>query len=53
MQNTKIIIKTKSKSYPVYFGNETLNRLRPLIRKKLPNVKKYVLLVIKIYLQKY
>tara|TARA_B100000029_G_C17513515_1_gene937200 strand:- start:430 stop:1542 length:1113 start_codon:yes stop_codon:yes gene_type:complete len=40
MQNTKIIIKTKSKSYPVYFGNETLNRLRPLIRKKLPNVKK-------------
>ena len=40
MQNTKIIIKTKSKSYPVYFGNSTLNRLKPLIRKKLPNVKK-------------
>ena len=40
MENTKIIIKTKSKSYPVYFGNEILNTTGRLIKRNLPNVKK-------------
>ena len=40
MKNTKIIIKTKSKSYPIYFGDEILNTTHTLIKKNLPNVKK-------------
>ena len=40
MKNTKIIIKTKSKSYPVYFGNQTIASVGALIKKNLPNVKK-------------
>jgi len=40
MKNTKIIVKTKSKSYPVYFGNGILNTTGTLIKKNLPNVKK-------------
>ena len=40
MKNTKIIIKTKSKSYPVFFGNKILNTVGNKIKKKLPNVKK-------------
>ena len=40
MKNTKIIVKTKSKTYPIYFGNNILNTTGKLIKKKLPNVKK-------------
>ena len=40
MKNNKLIIKTKSKIYPVYFGNNILNIVGGLIKKKLPNVKK-------------
>ena len=40
MKNTKIIVKTKSKSYPVYFGDGILNTTGTLINKNLPNVKK-------------
>ena len=40
MKNTKFIIKTISKSYPIYFGNNILNAVGKLIKKKLPDVKK-------------
>ena len=40
MKNTKLIVKTKSKSYPIYFGNNILNTTGKLIKKNLPNVKK-------------
>jgi len=45
MKNTKIIVKTKSKSYPVYFGDGILNQTGKLINKNLPNVKKICLIV--------
>ena len=40
MKNTKIIVKTESKSYPIYFGNGIINTTGKLIQKNLPNVKK-------------
>ena len=40
MKNTKIVVNTRSKSYPIYFGDGNLNRTGTLIRKNLPNVKK-------------
>ena len=40
MKNTKFIVKTKSKSYPIYFGNNILNATGKLIRKNLPDVNK-------------
>ena len=40
MKNTKIIVNTRSKSYPIYFGNGIINATSTLIRKNLPNVKK-------------
>lgn len=40
MKNTKLIVKTKSKSYPIYFGNNILNTTGRLIKKNLPYVKK-------------
>ena len=40
MKNTKIIVKTKSKAYPIYFGDGIINKVSTLIRKNLPNVKK-------------
>jgi 3-dehydroquinate synthase len=40
MKNTKVIIKTPSVSYPVYFGNDIINFTGALIRKNLPSVKK-------------
>ena len=40
MKNTKLIVKTKSKSYPIYFGNNILNTTGMLIKKNLPYVKK-------------
>ena len=40
MKNTKIIVKTKSKAYPIYFGDGIINKVSTLIGKNLPNVKK-------------
>ena len=40
MKNTKLIVKTKSKTYPIYFGNNIVNKAGWLIKKNLPNVKK-------------
>ena len=50
MKNTKIVVNTKSKSYPIYFGDGNLNTTGTLIKKNLPGIKKYALLVIKTYL---
>tara|TARA_Y100000590_G_scaffold118318_1_gene135387 strand:+ start:699 stop:1811 length:1113 start_codon:yes stop_codon:yes gene_type:complete len=40
MKNNKLIIKTKSKTYPIYFGNNILNITGNLIKKNLSSVKK-------------
>ena len=40
MKNTKLIVKTKSKSYPIYFGNNILNTTGRLVKKNLSGVKK-------------
>ena len=40
MKNTKFIVKTKSKTYPIYFGNEILGLVGKLVKKNLPNIKK-------------
>ena len=53
MKNTKIVVNTKSKSYPIYFGDKNLNTTGTLIKKNLPNVKKYALSAIKNYLWYY
>ena len=44
MENTKIVIKTKSKSYPIYFGDRILNTSGKIIKKRLPNVKKIAII---------
>ena len=40
MRNIKIIVKTKSKLYPIYFGDKILNTTGALIKKNLVGVKK-------------
>ena len=40
MKNTKLIVRTKSKSYPIYFGNNILNKTAKLLNKNIPGVKK-------------
>ena len=40
MKKNKIIVSTKSKTYPIFFGNNILSNTGNLIKKKLPNVKK-------------
>ena len=40
MKNIKFIVKTKNKSYPIYFGNDILNTTGRLIKKNLVDVKK-------------
>ena len=40
MKNTKIVINTRSKSYPIYLGVGNLNTTGTIIKKNLPNVKK-------------
>jgi len=44
MQNKKIIVKTKSKSYPIYFGDGIVDRTNIFIKKNLPKVKKIVII---------
>ena len=40
MKSIKLIVKTESKSYPIYFGNNILDTTGKLIKKNLPTVKK-------------
>ena len=40
MKNTKLVVKTKSRHYPIYFGNNILNSTGSLIKKNLNGVKK-------------
>jgi len=40
MKNIKLIVKTKSKTYPIYFGNNILTKTGSLIQNNLTNVKK-------------
>ena len=40
MRSIKFIVKTKSKSYPIYFGNGILNTTGSLIKKNLVGIKK-------------
>ena len=40
MKNNKLIIRTKSKTYPIYFGNNILKKTGKLVKKNLPAVKK-------------
>jgi len=40
MKIKKITVKTKTKNYPIYFGNEILTYVETAIKKKLPDVKK-------------
>ena len=56
MNNNKITINTKSKSYPIFFGNGILSRTGKIIKKKLPAAKKVAIIydknVPKIFLKK-
>ena len=40
MKITKLVVKTKSKTYPIYFGNNFLNKTEKFLKKNLPKVKK-------------
>jgi len=40
MRNIKLNVKTKAKNYPIYFGDNILNKTGKLIRKNLPGVQK-------------
>ena len=40
MKSNKLIIKTKSKKYPIYFGNNILGTTGRVLKNNLPNVKK-------------
>ena len=40
MKESKIFVKTKSKSYPIYFGSKIVGSTGMLIKKNLPGVKK-------------
>ena len=48
MKNSKLIIKTKSKIYPIYFGNKILINTGKLIKKNIPGVKKICIIYYKI-----
>ena len=40
MKNSKLIVRTKSKTYPIYFGSNVLSKAGKIIKKNLPHVKK-------------
>ena len=40
MRTTKLNVKTKTKNYPIYFGDNILNKTGKLIKENLPDVKK-------------
>jgi 3-dehydroquinate synthase len=44
MTNNKILIKTKSKTYPIYLGDEILKSAGKRIKERLPGIKKIVII---------
>ena len=44
MKKNKILIKTKSKKYPLYVGNHILKQTNTLLKKYLPGVKKIAII---------
>ena len=44
MQTDKILVKTESKKYPIYFGNGIIKNTAKLIKKKLINTKKIAII---------
>ena len=40
MKNNKILVKSKSKEYPIYIGNKNIKIIKKLIKKNIPDVKK-------------
>ena len=40
MKTIKLNIKTKTKNYPIYFGDNILNKTGKLLKKNLPDIKK-------------
>jgi len=44
MKGKQILIETKSKIYPIYFGNEILKLTGGIIKKKLPYTKKIIII---------
>jgi len=40
METIKLNVKTKTKNYPIYFGDNIINKTGKLIKKNLPDVKK-------------
>jgi len=56
MKSTKIIVTTKTKSYPIYIGNKILNETGKIIKKKVSKTKKIVIIsdknIPKIFLNK-
>jgi 3-dehydroquinate synthase/shikimate kinase/3-dehydroquinate synthase len=44
MKNTKIIVRTKSKFYPIYFGSGIVDSTSMYLNKNLPNVKKIAII---------
>jgi 3-dehydroquinate synthase len=45
MKSNKIIVNTKSKTYPIFIGNKNIKLVGSLIKKKLPKVKKICVIV--------
>ena len=50
MKSNKILVKSKSKEYPIYIGNKNIKIIKKLIKKNIPDVKKFVLSPIKMFL---
>ena len=50
MKNSKLIVKTKSKTYPIYFGNNILSTAGSLIKKNLPDIKFFRNLILTVLL---
>ncbi len=45
MKSKKLLIKTLSKQYPIYIGDNILNETAKIIKSRLPNVKKIALIL--------
>ena len=45
MKNNKVLVNTKSKSYPIFIGDRNISSTGSLIKKKLPKVKKICVIV--------
>ena len=44
MKQSKILVKVKSKKYPIYFGNDLLDNVGKIINQKLKNTKKIAII---------